>query len=49
MEDIIQCSICKYGKMTYTRMLGGASIPEWYCKLNGTYDYCSGDDFIEDD
>ena len=39
----------KYAKISYTQMLGGTTVPEWYCGLTHTDEYCHGNDYEEDD
>lgn len=33
IEDIDYCKTCKFAGISYTKMINGKIIPEWYCEL----------------
>jgi hypothetical protein len=47
-DDKIQCKYCKHGRISYTRIIG-ATIPEWYCGLAHSDEFCYGDNFEDDE
>ena len=47
IEDIDYCKTCKFAEISYTKMINGKIIPEWYCKLTHSDECCNGNDYEE--
>lgn len=47
-EDIDYCKTCKWARISHTQIIG-AIIPEWYCGLTNTDEYCYGSEYESED